>query len=318
MINLTLDVILPAFNESENILDIIKTINDKIGLDFSKVNLIIVDDGSKDKTTDLIQTIRPGNLAVDITLLKFSRNYGKDVAIKCGIDHSNADLCAIMDSDLQHPPEKIKEAAELIINGTDIVHIMKAEYNFGGIQKKLGSTAFEWVIERLIGHRIYLTDFKVISKPVVKSLKQFPERLIFAAGLISDIGFDSTSIPYTPNQRKAGVTKFTFIKLIKLAFNQILAVSIRPLRYAGLLGVLTSLFSFIYGSFLIFEKLFTDQVPNGFTTIAVAIFFMGGIQLIFLGLLGEYIGRTFIETKSRPQYILSKSKTISGHDLQKK
>jgi polyisoprenyl-phosphate glycosyltransferase len=277
---------------------------------FAKVTIIFVDDGSTDGSEKEFDKIIKLHNNFQAKYFRFSKNFGKDLAIKCGIDHCAADLCAVIDGDLQHPPEQIITAYEKIAAGNNIVHILKNEYSVGPIHRQLGSRLFQLLIRFLSGMPIHLTDFKLLDKKAVEAIKQFKETCYFSAGIIDHIGLKSTYIYYEMGHRQFGRTKFGLFSLFRLAFRSIIAISINPLRISVLLGFCISALSLCYGLFILFEKLVLGQPIPGFTTIAVALFFLMGIQLFFLGIVGEYVGRTFIEAKRRPQYIVEYQKDI--------
>lgn len=308
----SIDIVLPMFNEQSNIVLIIDYITKTLKNSFSKLNFLLIDDGSIDETEREIEKLCVKNKDVSIKYFRLSKNYGQDLAIKCGIDHSTSDVCAILDADFQHPPEKILEAFQKIKSGFNIVHVMKKEHHIGSKYRKIGSFLFNKVINFLSGIEINLTDFKVLDKRAVKKIKKFRETNYFSRGIIDLIGLKSSRIYYEPQKRKFGYSKYSFLDLVRLAFSSIFAFSIKPLRIAIYGGFFISAVSFIYGLYILYEKIFLGQPIPGFPTLATAMFFLGGIQLLFLGILGEYIGKTFLESKRRPQYIIEYVKEIKG------
>jgi dolichol-phosphate mannosyltransferase len=306
----SIDVVIPVFNEKDNILPLVEKLTDTLSGAFSKVTLIFIDDGSTDGTEKEFDKIITTSDTLEAKYFRFSKNFGKDLAIKCGIDHCESDLCAVIDGDFQHPPDKILTAYEKIVAGYNIVHILKKEYNVGTVYRQFGSRLLNLVIRFFSGMPIHLTDYKLLDKKAVQSIKQFKESCYFSAGVIDHIGLKTTLIYYDMGQRKFGKTKFNLYSLFRLAFRSIIAISINPLRISIILGFCISAFSLFYSLFILFEKLFLGQPIAGFTTIAVGMFFLGGIQLFFLGIVGEYVGRTFIEAKRRPQYIIEYQKQI--------
>ncbi len=306
----SIDVVIPVFNEKNNILPLVQKLADTLSGAFARVTLIFVDDGSTDGSEKEFDKIinTPNNL--EAKYFRFSKNFGKDMAIKCGIDHCASDLCAVIDGDFQHPPEKIVTAYEKIAAGYNIVHIHKKEYTVGKLHRQFGSWLLKLLIRFFSGMPINLTDYKLLDKKAVESIKQFKESCYFSAGIIDHIGLKSTLIYYEMDQRKTGKTKFNLSSLFRLAFRSIIAISINPLRISVILGFCISALSMCYSLFILFEKLFWGQPIPGFTTIAVSLFFLGGLQLFFLGIVGEYVGRTFVEAKRRPQYIIEYQKHI--------
>ena len=210
----------------------------------------------------------------------------------------------MIDGDFQHPPGKLIAAYDKILEGYDIVHILKEEYNLGPKYLKMGSTFFSRLISFLSGNNIHLTDFKLMNKKAIELLRNYKESSYFSAGIIEMIGLRSAEISYKPQMRKYGQSKFSFLRLLRLAVASIISISIKPLRISIYTGFFISVFSFVYGLYIVLEKIFLGQPIPGFPTLAAALFFMGGIQLLFLGILGEYVGKTFIESKNRPQYAI--------------
>lgn len=300
----SIDVIIAILNEEKNIVALVKEIATVLSSRFSDVNFLIVDDGSTDQTNTEVKRLKDIDSGINIKYIKLARNYGKDLALKCGIDHSTAPVCAMIDGDFQHPPGKIIAAHDKILEGFNIVHITKKEYNIGPKYRKLGSTLFIRLISFLSGSNIHLTDFKLLDKKAVELLRKYKETSFFSAGIIEMIGLSSAEITYEPQVRKYGKSKFSFLRLIRLAIASTISISIKPLRISIYTGVLISVFSFAYSLFIVFEKIFFGQPIPGFPTLAAALFFMGGIQLLFLGILGEYVGKTFVESKKRPQYTI--------------
>jgi len=302
--NTYIDVVIPIYNEQKNIVSLVEHTTTVLLRFFTKITFILVDDGSTDNTRYEIEQLNNMPSSVYVKYICLARNYGKDLALKCGIDHSTSPICAMMDGDFQHPPEKIVEAYQKIVEGYNIVHILKQEYNHIPWYRQIGSNLFKWVVNFLSGSQINLTDFKVLDSNAISALKQFKEKSFFSAGIIDMIGLASTAIYYYPQKRKHGMSKFSFLRLFALAFASIIAISVKPLRISIYFGFAISFVSFLYGFFIICEKIFLGQPIPGFPTLAAAIFFLGGLQLLFLGVIGEYLGKTFLESKRRPQYTI--------------
>ena len=300
----SIDVVIAVLNEEKNIVALVKEIATVLSSRFSLINFIIVDDGSTDQTETEVKGLKNLDFGISVKYIKLAKNHGKDLALKCGIDHSTSPVCAMIDGDFQHPPGKLIAAYDKILEGYDIVHILKEEYNLGPKYRKMGSTFFSRLISFLSGNNIHLTDFKLMNKKAVELLRNYKESSYFSAGIIEMIGLRSAEISYKPQMRKYGQSKFSFLRLLRLAVASIISISIKPLRISIYTGFFISVFSFVYGLYIVLEKIFLGQPIPGFPTLAAALFFMGGIQLLFLGILGEYVGKTFIESKNRPQYAI--------------
>ncbi len=299
----TIDLVVPLYNEEQNIKPFYNRVVSCFKGVFSQTTINFIDDGSVDNTESEIFSL--DSLAgFKIRYIKLARNFGKELAVKTGIDHSDADYCAIIDGDLQHPPEKIIEAYQKIVNGYNIIHISR-ELGKGAVSRSLGSILFDKIINFFSPTRIHFTDFKLLDRKAVSVIKKFGEADYYNRGIIDLIGLNATEIFYTPDPRQYGTSKFSLRKLVNLAIDGLLSVSIRPLRISIYFGLIISSLSFLWGLIILFEKIWKGQPIPGFTTLAVALFFLGGIQLLFLGLIGEYVGKTFIESKKRPQYIIN-------------
>ena len=308
----SIDIVVPIHNELGNIQDLIDTISEDVVSVFKSTRIIFVDDGSEDGTYKLFRNMH-GNESLSIKYIKFSRNFKKDIAVKCGIDASEADYCAVIDGDLQMPPEAILNAYSKIKEGYDIVHVLKSDYHTT-IARKIGSDLFSKMINIIAGFRIHLSDYKVFSRAVASELKNRHEKCFFFAGAMERIGFRATAITYQVQVRKQGKSKFTLRNLFRLAVKSIIAISVKPLRFASVVGLLLSLASILYTGWIIAEKLMHRQPIPGFATLAGGIFLLGGIQLFFMGILGEYLGQIYTEIKDTRQYIVEEEIAIEKAD----
>lgn len=307
----TLDVVVPVFNESGNIEALFAAIHREIGGKFKMINLIIIDDGSSDNTSEVVIENINKFPQLNIVFIRFTRNYGKEIAVKCGIDHSESDLCVIMDGDLQHPPKCIIEADHAMQkNDANLVYIspVKREKRF---YQKMGTSGYRKILNFLSKEKVYLTDFTLMDRKAVAIVQQFNESDFYTRGILSIVGLKTFEISYVPNSRFDGKTKFSFFKLLNLAINGIISVSTRPLRLAIYLGITVSLVSMLFGIFLVIEKIRYGQEIAGFATLGFGLFFFAGVQLLFIGLIGEYVGKTYIQTKNRPLYTIDFIKKLN-------
>jgi glycosyltransferase involved in cell wall biosynthesis len=300
----TLDIVIPVFNELGNIEALFAEIHKEILGKFEKINLIIIDDGSSDNTSNEVLKYISSFPEFNLVFVRFTRNYGKEIAVKCGIDHSLSDLCVIMDGDLQHPPKSIIEANRAMQeNNANLVYIspIKREKRF---YQKISTSSYKRLINFLSKEKVYLTDFTIMDRKAIEIVKQFNESDFYTRGILSIVGLKTFEIFYVPNSRFKGETKFSFFKLFNLAINGIISVSTRPLRLAIYLGITVSLISMLFGISLVIEKIRFGQEIAGFATLGFGLFFFAGLQLLFIGLIGEYVGKTFIQTKNRPLYTI--------------
>ncbi len=298
----SLDIIVPCYNESKNIAPLVEAVKKNLCSVFDKLTLIFVDDGSKDDTIEVINGIIAAHKDIAIKYLRFTRNYGKEIAVKCGIDHSESDLCAIMDGDLQHPPACIIEAYETMQREhSSIVYISplkRIKYTY----QKLGTYGYKKLLNTFSKNKVFLTDFTLFDKKAVDIMKLYNESDFYTRGILSILGLKCSEIFYTPVERIYGHSNFSFKKMIGLAVYGVISVSTKPLRIAIYFGLMVSFLSILYGTYILIEKLVNGQPIPGFATLGFGLFFFAGIQLLFLGLIGEYVGKTFIQSKNRPIY----------------
>jgi glycosyltransferase involved in cell wall biosynthesis len=300
----SLDIVVPVYNESENLKPLLKEISSKLAGFFNPLTVILVDDGSADDTPVKIKNIIREHKEINIRYYRFTRNYGKEIAVKCGIDQSTSEFCSIMDGDLQHPPESLIEAhKKLTSTDADIIYISPKK-RMTHFHQKIGAFGYKKILNTFSKDKIYLTDFTLMDKKTVNLVKQFNESDFYTRGILSIVGLISGEIYYTVQPRKHGKTKFSFTKLMNLAMDGVISVSTRPLRMAIYAGIIVSIFSILFGLYLLVEKLILGQPIPGFATLGFGMFFLGGIQLLFLGLIGEYVGKTFIQAKKRPLYTI--------------
>ena len=303
----TIDIVIPMFNEAENIAPIMGKIVEVLTPMFPTVNFILVDDGSTDDTEKQAGKFQESQPNARVKYVRLAKNYGQDIALKCGIDQSTSDICVTIDADFQNPPEKMPEAIEKLKEGFHIVHIVRTDYNCGPTYRKVGSQLFNKMFDALSGMKLHLTDYKVLDKKAVDKIKNFKEGIYYSAGTIELVGMKSTAIPYEFVERKYGKSKYSVGNLIHLAATGMTSLSIKPLRFSLYLGFIISAFSLVFAALLTFKAAIPGQSVSGFAILGAAVFLMGGIQLISLGIIGEYLGKTFIEAKRRPQYLIDYS-----------
>jgi dolichol-phosphate mannosyltransferase len=240
--------------------------------------------------------------------LSFSRNFGHQNALKAGLDYASGDCIISMDGDMQHPPEMIPRMIEIWENEkADIVYtIRKDEQEKVGLFKKTTSRLFYKLLNKIadISMEPGSADFRLLDKSVADIIKKFPENPLFFRGIIPWVGFKQIPIEYIPHKRFWGKTKYSLKKMISFAITGILSFSIKPLLISIYIGIILSFLSFCYGIYAIITKFFTDNNVSGWTSIVSIISFIGGIQLIVLGVIGTYLGKLFIASKGRPMYII--------------
>jgi glycosyltransferase involved in cell wall biosynthesis len=299
-----ISIIIPVYNESENISFIYnKLINILIHIDFE---IIFVNDGSIDRSLEKI--IEIAKLDDRVKYISFSRNFGHQNAIRAGFKYSSGDGIITLDCDGQHPVELINEMISLWKNDFKIVNTIRLDNNTK-LFKKNTSRLFYKVINFMSDIEIKSgsADFRLIDKDILTVINNFQEDNLFVRGVISWIGYKQTNLYYNANQREFGSSKFSISKMVNLAINGILSFSIKPLRLSTYLGMTIALFSFLYGIYALYMKIFTDVSIQGWSSILFMVTFIGGIQLLMIGILGEYVGKLFLESKKRPQYIIEKT-----------
>lgn len=312
----TIDIVLPVYNEEEGIAAfhrVLTAVLDPLCHRY-EFHFIYVLDRSQDDTLRILKELSLADGR--ITVLHLSRRFGHQMSLVAGMDHSRGDALIMMDCDQQHPPVVIPLLLDTFDKGYDIVHTIR-EYDVGtGLLKRLTSNAFYKIQNALspVELRTGGADFRLISRRVVRVFQtSVREQNQFLRGLFQWIGFSNTTVPFVSAPRPAGTTKYDVRRLLTFAVIGILSFSKVPLRLASLFGFVISTLSLLYGTALVIFYMIGGQMPWGYTSLIVVILFMGGLQLTVLGILGEYIGSIFDETKNRPLYIVDE--VIQGSSL---
>jgi polyisoprenyl-phosphate glycosyltransferase len=302
-----LSVVVPCHNEQENLLPLYEALTASLR-EVKRYEIILIDDGSTDLTLTHIRALADRDPRVRFA--SFTRNFGHQAAIKAGIDASRGDCVVMLDADLQHPPALIPRMIELWKEGNRIVYTRRETNQGYSWLKRITARGFYRVMSLLSDVPIAedSADFRLIDKEVVDVLRPLQDNFLFLRGLLPWMGFSSTSVSFAVQPRHAGKTKYSLRKMISLGLNGITSFSIRPLRIASLLGGFISFLAFLYGLYAIYLRLFTVEVVPGWTSVMAAVLFIGGIQLIVIGIIGEYLGKLFIQHKNRPPYILKESR----------
>jgi len=303
-------VVIPIHNEEENVLDlydrlttVMERLCDAEGYSKDAFEVIMVDDGSNDLSWRLIKDLHSKDGRIKGLL--FSRNFGHHIAITAGLDHAKGEAVILMDGDLQDPPEEIPKLLERFEEGYDLVYGIRQQRQ-DNILRRITSNLFWWILKKFSGVDIPegQTMLRIMSRRMVDTIKNMPEHARFIHGMMAWAGFNSTTLEVKHNKRTKGKSKYDIPKMFKLAFHAITSFSTVPLRLATYVGLMSSLISFIVGIYYVYLKLFYRISVLGYASIIVSIFFVGGIQLLVLGILGEYLGRTYQEVQRRPLYVL--------------
>lgn len=298
-------ILIPAYNEVE----VLPQLNTRLhelaennqDYDFE---FLYVNDGSRDSTLELIENYAAKDPRV--SYVNLSRNYGKEIAMIAGIDHVRGDALVIIDADLQDPPELIPEMISHWEQGYDDVYAKRRSRDGETWLKKKTSKLYYQLLQRVTRVPIQedTGDFRLLDRRVVDAIKEFRESQRNAKAIFSQVGFKKREILYDRDPRLAGETKWSYPKLLDLAISGITSFTTAPLRVASVLGIATSFVAFIYILYLLIRPLFGVSTGDGYSSLMAAILFFGGVQLLSLGIIGEYVGRIFNETKQRPLYLV--------------
>ncbi|HEY5982639.1 MAG TPA: glycosyltransferase family 2 protein [Anaerolineales bacterium] len=305
--HITYSVVAPIFNEVENIPRLYERLKKVMTGLRSSWELILVDDGSTDGSTEAVRNLARKDRRVRPVI--FARNFGHQIAITAGWDYSRGDAVVIIDADLQDPPEAIPELVKKWQTGFDVVYAVRAEREGESWFKKLTASAFYRIIYRITDVKIPVDtgDFRLMDRRVVEVLKTMRERHRFPRGMSAWVGFRQIGVPYKRSSRLAGVTKYPFRKMLLLALNAITSFSYFPLQVATYFGFFSAGLSILAIPVVVYLRMAGIPQFTGQATTLIAVLFLGGIQLISLGVLGEYIGRLYDEAKGRPLYIVSEA-----------
>ena len=274
----------------------------------AQASVLYVDDGSRDGTWQVLQTLAADDPRVQ--LLRLARNFGKELALTAGLDHVDTDAALVIDADGQDPPELIPQFVAKWREGFDVVYGTRTRREGESWFKRFTAAAFYRVMSRLSHTPIPpdTGDFRLMSRPVLDALRQLRERQRFMKGLFTWVGFKQVSLPYERAPRLAGGSKFNYWRLWNLALEGITSFSTVPLRLATYVGVLTALGAFAWGLWIVARTLLWDDPVQGWPSLMTVMLFLGGVQLVALGIIGEYLGRLYLEVKQRPLYLVSEAK----------
>lgn len=299
----TISLVVPCFNEERSIHKFVIEvfpILDKI----SNVawEIVFVDDGSKDKTLYLLSTI--AKMDSRVRVIGLSRNFGKETAITAGIDAATGDALIPMDVDLQDPPALLFDMVRKYQEGWPIVQAVRKCRRSDNWLKRTTASLFYSFVRRIAPFEVCPNagDFQLLSRAVIEEVKRYPERNRFMKGITASVGFPRTQIYFDRQPRVQGASKFSLWKLWNFALDGITSISTLPLRIWSYIGMLTSVTAFLWGTWLIFRTMYFGVVTPGYASIYISVLFIGGIQLLGIGIIGEYIGRIAIESKNRPLY----------------
>lgn len=298
-------VVVPCFNEE----DVIESTHARLvvvleALAPLRAEIVYVDDGSADGTFARLALIQAGDSRVRV--VRLARNFGHQIALSAGVDHAEGDAVVIIDADLQDPPEVIPELVAEWLSGGDVVYAVRSDRAAESAFKRGSAKAYYRLLNRLADTDVPVDtgDFRLLDRRAADALRSMPEHDRYVRGMVAWIGFDQRSISYSRDPRAAGETKYPFGKMLRFAADGVISFSFAPLRLATWLGFAASALALVGAGYSIVVWLLGDTVP-GWTTLSVAVLLLGGIQLVSLGIMGEYVGRIYREVKRRPLYLVA-------------
>ena len=311
-----LSLVIPTFNEEGNVQRLYQEIRAVLAqLQLDHYEFIFIDDGSSDASLHNIEALRAQDPKVHY--LQFSRNFGHQHALKAGLDHARGAAVISLDADLQHPPALIADMLHHWRNGAEVVYTRRQDKQNVGFFKKMSAKAFYWLANRLSEVPIEegTADFRLLDRKVVDAIKSFKESHLFLRGLIPTLGFKQVALDYEAAARHSGQSKYSFGKMLRFAINGITSSSAKPLYFSIYLGLFFAFLAFVYGCYAIYIAVFTNAAITGWTSLIASVLFIGGIQMILIGIVGIYLGKLFVQSKQRPTYII-KTETLSAdqHD----
>ena len=303
-----ISIVIPTYCEEGNIVELYEQLQRELTKsEIHSFEIIFVNDGSKDNSLEKIKELAIRDERVKY--IHFSRNFGHQNALRAGLDLAKGGAVISMDADLQHPPELIPTLIAFWRAGNKVVYTKRKDKNDLSFFKKLTSKMFYKLVNYLSETKLEegTADFRLLDRSVVEALKNFNENNLFYRGIIPGLGFRQHGIDYIPNERFSGNTKYTFSKMVRFALTGITSSSAKPLYFSIYLGAFLALCSFFYALYAIYVSIFTTEAVAGWTSTIASILFIGGIQLMMLGIVGIYLGKLFSESKKRPNYIIEES-----------
>lgn len=300
-------VVVPVLDEADCIAELASRVRAAIEASGARGEILFVDDGSRDGTAERIAALRAADPA--IKAIHFTRSFGHQAALSAGLRFARGDAVISMDGDLQHPPELLPELIGAWRSGADVVHTVRREPagRRSGAKQRAGRL-FYACLARISATPVVPAgaDFRLLDRRVVAALNELEEHYVFLRGLVPWLGFPEARVEYTPQQRFAGHSKYRVRPMLRLALDGILSFSVFPLRVIGLLGAATALFGVLFGIFALIAHVTGRVQASGWTSIVVLVLIFGGVQLVSLGVVSEYVGRTYEEVKRRPRYVIDR------------
>lgn len=303
-----LSVVIPVFNEEKNVDLLHKRLSEVVKKISGEYELLFVNDGSRDHTLDLVKKIASQD--AHIRYINFSRNFGHQIAVTAGLDYCSGNTIVIIDADLQDPPEMIGAMySKMKEEGYDVVYAKRKSRKGETFMKKLTAKVFYRLLQRITNVHIPVDtgDFRIISRNIVEVLKQMPEQQKYLRGQIAWAGYKQTFIEYERQERHAGETGWPYRKMIRFALDGITSFSNFPLKFATVSGIIVSCISFVLILYALYSRFISKEYVAGWTSLMIVVLFMGGIQLLSIGIIGEYISRISANVRDRPLYIIQET-----------
>lgn len=311
-----LTVIVPVFNEQNALIPFHNALCKSLAaIPGESIQIIYINDGSRDLSWETMRSLHCS--FADVSRINLSRNFGKEAAMAAGLDHALGDAVAILDADLQDPPELLHNMLLTLRSGFDVVNMKRRNRNGESVIKSFCAKQHYRIMQWLSDSPIEadVGDFRMLSRRVVNAINQLPEKNRYTKGIMSWPGYKQTTIMFDRPERRTGKTKWSFSQLCDLALSGITAFSIKPLRLATILGALISVIALAYGSWIFAKTLVYGESVAGFPSLILVILFMGSVQLLGIGILGEYLGKIFIESKGRPLYLIMDTDNAPAKNL---
>jgi glycosyltransferase involved in cell wall biosynthesis len=306
-----LSLVIPVYNEDKvipelfsRLVGLLEKFKTKHGLSAENIEIILVNDGSKDNSLGLLIALTRQHKSFRV--LNLSRNFGHQVAVTAGIEFARGNAVVLIDADLQDPPEFVLDLYEKHKEGYDVVYAVRQQRKGESFFKLFAAKLFYRLMKRMTNIDIPLDtgDFRIMGRNVVEALRSMNEKHRFIRGMVTWVGFRQTGLYYERKERFAGESKYPLFKMIRFAWDAITSFSTTPLRMVSYLGFAVAFVGFLYSIFILYVKIFTDQTISGWSSVMIVILFMSGINLVTLGVIGEYVGRISEQSKDRPLYII--------------
>ena len=300
-----ISIVIPAYNEDTLLPKLHQSLAAVLSGQPFEFEIVYVNDGSTDNTLNTIKELKQSD--AQVTLIDLSRNFGKEIALSAGLQNAAGDAVIVMDADLQDPPELIPELISEWQNGYDVVYAQRTHRKGESLVKRTTAHFFYRIIQRVSKITIPedTGDFRILSRRAVNALNTFNEQHRFMKGLFAWIGYKQKAVQYQRDPRQAGTSKWSYWRLWNFALDGITSFTIAPLKISSYIGLITALGAFAYGLYMLIETLIYGNPVPGYPSLIVIILMLGGVQLVAIGILGEYLGRIFNETKRRPLYFIN-------------